>query len=262
MAKSSNSFWSLPFGAGAKQALLVFLVSCFGLQTFLVYLDPSDARALSAKATHGRRLWLRHNCQSCRQLYGFGGFPGPDLTNRHADLAPERLEQVLTHGSELMPAYGLLPEEIEAIRAFLAAMDATGRGQARLVKDGGGAVALRDVFENLLARTVPGPGPARGGLEVVRRKGCFGCHLPLAATATYPDLSTVTGRLSREEIRSVLEKGRNQMPPAGLSAGELDAVHAFVTWLADHRGELREQLVEAAPARTLNLLEIPWWEFR
>ena len=66
----------------ARQGLMLALVCAFVAQTWLVYADPAGKRTpLSPLAARGRALWHRRNCQSCHQIYGFGGFLGPDLTN-------------------------------------------------------------------------------------------------------------------------------------------------------------------------------------
>ncbi|MCH7870146.1 MAG: c-type cytochrome, partial [Planctomycetes bacterium] len=32
-------------------------------------------------AKSGLAIWRENNCQACHQIYGYGGFLGPDLTN-------------------------------------------------------------------------------------------------------------------------------------------------------------------------------------
>ena len=100
-----NGEWSAACSEAAKQGLVVALVACFVIQSCLVYFDPSPAPGLTNAARQGRRIWHTHNCQSCHQLYGFGGFLGPDLTNATERLTPARLEHLLTVGSREMPAW-------------------------------------------------------------------------------------------------------------------------------------------------------------
>ena len=40
-----------------------------------------DVNGASPVAGSGKLVWQKHNCQSCHQLYGLGGYLGPDLTN-------------------------------------------------------------------------------------------------------------------------------------------------------------------------------------
>ncbi|MHC4841723.1 MAG: c-type cytochrome, partial [Planctomycetota bacterium] len=93
-------------------ALMATLVACFATQTYLVYSDPTGEQneALSEQALAGREIWLGKNCQSCHQLYGFGGFLGPDLTNAAPRLEQNRLKELLTVGSRQMPAFNLSDE--------------------------------------------------------------------------------------------------------------------------------------------------------
>ena len=86
---------------GTRKILLVSLVLVFFVQTWFVYSDEAGRAtpALSAEAARGRELWHEHNCQSCHQIHGFGGFLGPDLTNATLRLTDARLEAVLTGGA-------------------------------------------------------------------------------------------------------------------------------------------------------------------
>ena len=62
----------------ARKRSMIGLVLIFFVQTWFVYTDPAGRRtpALSREATLGQKVWHDHNCQSCHQLYGFGGFLG------------------------------------------------------------------------------------------------------------------------------------------------------------------------------------------
>ena len=90
----------------ARKLLIFCLVAIFAVQTWLVYSDPAGKDAtLSPLASAGQTVWRENNCQSCHQLFGFGGFLGPDLTNAIGALSTERLDSVLTIGSGQMPAF-------------------------------------------------------------------------------------------------------------------------------------------------------------
>ena len=63
--------------------ILLFLISVFALYNFNIYTSKSNYGSihLSKKAIEGENIWLQKNCNSCHQLYGLGGYLGPDLTN-------------------------------------------------------------------------------------------------------------------------------------------------------------------------------------
>ena len=109
------------------------LVTAFLGQTAWVYLDPSEARAVDEDVVEGIRLWHEHDCQACHQIYGYGGFLGPDLTNaasRYGEGLEPFLGAMLLAGPGGMPSYDLEQHEVAALGAWLRHIDATGQGQA------------------------------------------------------------------------------------------------------------------------------------
>ena len=73
-----------------KKSLVAFLVVCFIVQTTLVYSDRRE-QPLSEAALRGRGLYHDEACQVCHQMYGQGGFLGPDLTNAGSRVDASRL---------------------------------------------------------------------------------------------------------------------------------------------------------------------------
>ncbi|MCP4868555.1 MAG: cytochrome c [Proteobacteria bacterium] len=130
---------------GHRKLLLGFLAACFFGQTALVYSDPTPTTPLSEEALGGARTWHANNCQSCHQIYGFGGFLGPDLTNVAARYPGTALDGWLTHvlaGTGQMPHFALDEGERAGLAAFLREVDTTGIGQARVGPgDSGGFAA-------------------------------------------------------------------------------------------------------------------------
>ena len=258
-----RTFWAARCSGSAKRASLLGLVSCFILVSVLVYSDPASNRPLSPRAEAGRRIWHARNCQSCHQLYGFGGFLGPDLTNASPWLTPQRLERVLVEGSGLMPAFALKAYEIDALDAFLGTMDVTGQGQARDPRLSRSSVDPRRLAD-AIADKIAAAGPAQvafgHGLFVTR--GCRGCHTLGDSRPQAPDLMTVADRMSGRQIIALLETGRMPgMPPAPLSDPEREAVHDFLRWLGDWSQPLMADVVDGAE-RGIVISGIPWWEYR
>ena len=103
-----------------KKWLIGSLACCFFGQTAMVYSDESDTR-MSDSAVAGAKLWHEGNCQSCHQIYGFGGFLGPDLTNAASRLGEgfePRLQAVVSEGPGQMPAYSWNTAQVRTIAAF------------------------------------------------------------------------------------------------------------------------------------------------
>ena len=252
------SFWEASCGGGAKAKTLLVLILCFCLQTFLVYSDSSDTAPLSSQALEGRRLWHKHGCQTCHQIYGYGGFLGPDLTNAASRLTRPRLDALLTEGSGAMPAFGFKPTQIDAIEAYLGALDKTGQGQAR-------TPASTERQARFLAGIEAGLKEAQGqealGYTLFKQQGCAACHvLQGASPVGAPELSTLYARLKPEAIEQVLREGRPpRMPKPAFSESEREAVQAFLRWL----GERWPALLEGAGSGGgLAWSELPWWEYK
>ncbi len=242
-----------------RKALLTFLVAAFAGQSALVYLDDTADRTppLRGEALEGRRLWHAKNCQACHQIYGFGGFLGPDLTNAAPRLTPERLREVLTVGNAQMPAFHMTDAEIAAIGAYLRAIDLTGVGVARAhpPRD------PRQVLAAVQAHAATAPAPVRRGLDRFVQ-ACSACHVPLTATPlgpnTAPDLTTVVDRLDEAGLREVLTVGRplRGMPAWNLGDEARDEMIALLRWW---RAEREALLGRLGGERRQGL---PWWVYQ
>lgn len=265
LKRSPARFWLARCHWRTKGLMILALAGAFVVQTILVYGDPSQTVLLGEQAIAGRHLWQRNNCQACHQLHGFGGFLGPDLTNASARLERSQLDSLLMVGMGQMPSFDMQPQEIDAIWAFLSAMNETGRGQARnpslmgLARFGTGgdtpsAVALLKVIaesqNDLVAE----------GFEVFRTRTCQTCHFLYARSSVgAPDLSISGGLLSPDEIMAVLENGRPpKMLPPVLSAAERERVQAFIVFLAEHRTEAMARVTREPGSFWSSL---PWWEY-
>lgn len=93
------------------------------------------------KAAEGRLVWQKYNCQSCHQLYGLGGYLGPDLTNEYSKFSGnhEVLKAFFKGGFKQMPTFSLTKNEEDLLIEFLKETDASGNGDPRnykLLNDG------------------------------------------------------------------------------------------------------------------------------
>lgn len=110
--------------------VLASLIIIFILYNRLVYSTDSYAPsiALSPKAITGQNLWQSNNCWSCHQVYGLGGYLGPDLTNIYSqpNKGPDYINTLLNSGVKSMPSFNFSESEKEAIIEYLKAIDQSG----------------------------------------------------------------------------------------------------------------------------------------
>lgn len=114
-----------------KQLLfLLLLISLFSIYNFTIYTSKTDYGTihLSKKAIQGENIWLKNNCNSCHQLYGLGGYLGPDLTNVYSNKNKNTyyLKAMLNSGVKSMPKFKFNNTEKEALIQFLKEVDQTG----------------------------------------------------------------------------------------------------------------------------------------
>lgn len=82
---------------------------------------------LSKQAQQGEQLWLHNNCNSCHQIYGLGGYLGPDLTNEYSRTQDEKfLKAMFNSGTKAMPQFDFSESECSTLIQFLKEIDQTG----------------------------------------------------------------------------------------------------------------------------------------
>jgi nitric oxide reductase subunit C len=88
-----------------------------------------DAVAFDDDVSAGQRLFQESNCIACHQLYGLGGYMGPDLTNvvSAPGKGPVYARVFIKNGTYRMPNFHLTDEEVEDVVAFLRYVDSSGR---------------------------------------------------------------------------------------------------------------------------------------
>ncbi len=253
------------FSPTAKKVMMSVLVACFVVQSGLVYSDDVDIE-LSAEAVEGRRLFHEGACQVCHQLWGQGGFLGPDLTNASSRVDETRLASLLTVGSGQMPAFGYDAEQIRQMRAFLAEIDRpdVGRGQLRLGEAGLSATP-QGAFDAVVRETATAT--ALEGFETFASGVCSACHFPFQTSIVgAPDLSTVVERLDEAALHEVLTLGRPDrgMPPPApaLTPAGRERLIDYFAWLNENRAELVVDWNARQAARRVDWSRLDWWEFR
>jgi nitric oxide reductase subunit C len=116
----------------AKIIVFLTLFSAYVIYSAFVYTKgTADTVNISEqekeKITAGKRIFEKNNCIACHQLYGLGGYLGPELTDAYSD--PRRGELYmrifLQAGGQRMPNYHFTGEEIDAVIAYLKYVDSS-----------------------------------------------------------------------------------------------------------------------------------------
>jgi len=117
-----------------KQKFIIFGVLCIGFLTYTSFLYshlPAPAPNISSSIAKGKSLWQNHNCTACHQIYGLGGYLGPDLTNVYTTRGSAFIQIFLQNGNTTMPNYHLTNTEIQALTDYLQSVDQSGKADPR-----------------------------------------------------------------------------------------------------------------------------------
>lgn len=108
--------------------ILLILVSTFILYNYNIYTSKSNYTAinLGKKAIKGENIWLKHNCNSCHQIYGLGGYLGPDITNVYSRKGKKYIKTILNSSINSMPKFNFSEEEKDVLVQFFKEIDQTG----------------------------------------------------------------------------------------------------------------------------------------
>lgn len=119
----------------SKIALLLLATGAFVAYTGLLYWCPPGTPARSdPRVDEGRALWQRFDCNACHQVYGLGGYLGPDLTNVYARGGANYIKAFLTSGTPVMPRFNLSEAQMDQLVAYLRHLDASGTADPRTFK--------------------------------------------------------------------------------------------------------------------------------
>ncbi|GAA4334546.1 cytochrome c [Flaviaesturariibacter amylovorans] len=84
-------------------------------------------------AMAGKRIFQDYNCAACHQVYGLGGYLGPDLTTAWSDpkRGPRYVEALIRSGGSRMPNFQFTDSQVKELVAYLAFIDATAAHETR-----------------------------------------------------------------------------------------------------------------------------------
>lgn len=253
------------------ELILAGLVVAYVALSVVAYTDfprrPTDP-ALTDLELRGLAVWRGNNCQACHQIYGFGGFLGPDLTNRVTDATPDaEFRAVLEDGARSMPAFEMAAADQEAVLAFLRAVNRTGQSQPTplATTEGVSPIAHFERLADEWARESGGflEAGVERGLEVWTSRGCGACHVPfMDGRMRAPDLSLGSIDRSVPALRAVLDSGRRNMPPFEVTDPEVEALSAYLQWISSNRGALVRLNDALLEHEDFSWGTVPWFEYR
>lgn len=110
---------------------IFFTLSFFFLVYSIVVFNSEPINgvgALSKEGQEGKLIFQKYNCISCHQLYGLGGYMGPDLTNvvstegKGVDYA----RAFIVSGTQRMPNFQISKAEVDLLLAYLTDVSKSG----------------------------------------------------------------------------------------------------------------------------------------
>ena len=115
-----------------KRIFLVLFVCFIAFSVWIYAIPLFSPSPYSEKELHlvaeGKLVWQKHNCHTCHQLYGLGGYLGPDLTNVYSRSGNNEhyIRGIVKSGVKQMPAFEISEEEMKALLQFLKNVDQSG----------------------------------------------------------------------------------------------------------------------------------------
>ncbi len=115
-----------------KYSIAIMLAVAFLLYSGFLYSNlPQRNIKVTADQYRGKLLWQKYNCAACHQVYGLGGYLGPDLTNAYSLKGPAFIRGLLKNGNNIMPNFKMDEGEIQALTDYLQNMDQSGKADPR-----------------------------------------------------------------------------------------------------------------------------------
>ncbi len=115
-----------------KVVIFISLFFSYVIYSLVVYTKGTEnnisfSGTEKKKINSGKALFQKHNCISCHQLYGLGGYLGPELTTAYTDKyrGDAYMRAFLKNGGPRMPKFNFTEEEIDAVISYLKYIDST-----------------------------------------------------------------------------------------------------------------------------------------
>ncbi|RXF71164.1 c-type cytochrome [Arcticibacter tournemirensis] len=110
-------------------SLLFVLFAAYSGMVYVYSSGVHRGQPPSKEVQWGWNLWQNKNCHTCHQLYGLGGYMGPDLTNMISDptKGPAYMRVFIKYGTSKMPDLHLSDHDVDALLKFLSWVDKSGK---------------------------------------------------------------------------------------------------------------------------------------
>jgi nitric oxide reductase subunit C len=115
-----------------KIVAFISLFVAYLLYSIIVYTKGTEKNIVvsadeQSRIKNGSHLFQRYNCTACHQLYGLGGYLGPELTTAYSDPVRGELymKAFLKAGGPRMPNFHFKEEEVNALISFFKYVDTT-----------------------------------------------------------------------------------------------------------------------------------------
>lgn len=115
-----------------KWWVILFLFALYAAYSFWIYRDGTQSKLSfpapqQALIDEGKQLYQQYNCAACHQLYGLGGYLGPELTTAYSDKGRGEgyMRALLISGGQRMPNFHFSNTQVDALIAYLKYVDTT-----------------------------------------------------------------------------------------------------------------------------------------
>jgi nitric oxide reductase subunit C len=115
-----------------KVVTLIILLLSFVVYSFFIYTKGTESEIILndtelSLVKEGKLIYQQYNCMSCHQIYGLGGYLGPDLTTAFSDKhrGEEYMKAFLKTGGNRMPDFKFNSNQIDALISYLKYVDST-----------------------------------------------------------------------------------------------------------------------------------------
>ena len=115
-----------------KMMVLVLFVAAYLIYSFTLYTSlPVKQCIVDKRVENGKLVWQKYNCNSCHQLYGLGGYIGPDLTNVYSKRSEAFIKAFLKNGTTAMPNFNINDYEMDCLLKYFNSIDNSGKSDPR-----------------------------------------------------------------------------------------------------------------------------------